>query len=565
MILNRCYTRILFTTGLFLSLHLNTFCQNSNQNIVTFCKVWGFLKYHHPLIANGSRDWDKEFLTHVLNVSELKNKQEINGFYLNWIESLGKIIPCKKCIDSLPEYIKTNHNINWITDTSLFTSPVISQLNNILKNRNQGKNYYTPVKRVLFFNAVSPNYSTEKAYNDSTFPSPALRLLTLSRYWNIVNYFYPYKTLINENWDSVLSRMAPVFYEAKDTLTYHLAIYELAATINDSHSFFAHLPDVIKYFGNKMPAIDYSVVENKVIVTGLLVDSLANGDDFIYGDVILTVDGQSIASIVQDKAKYIGASNKDCLNRDLRYILLNSDNDSAIITIDRNGTAMHKTMHRYYIWNIRNTQKPNDNKVAWNIIDDNIGYINMGVLQSKNISKAMKALKNTKGLILDIRNYPSIQSSKLAAFLNKEKRPFFKAIIPLVNYPGVYKYSKTFYTGKKNEDYYKGQIVIVMDERTQSHAELMVMELQTAPNVITVGNNTAGANGDVREIPLPGGYRAYMSSVGICYPDGRITQRTGIIPDVLIKPTIEGIRLKKDEILERAIGLINSKTRVITK
>jgi C-terminal processing protease CtpA/Prc len=49
----------------------------------------------------------------------------------------------------------------------------------------------------------------------------------------------------------------------------------------------------------------------------------------------------------------------------------------------------------------------------------------------------------------------------------------------------------------------------------------------------------------------------YISGVGIYYPDGTQTQRIGIMPDILIEPTIEGIRQGRDELLEKAIELIN--------
>ena len=42
------------------------------------------------------------------------------------------------------------------------------------------------------------------------------------------------------------------------------------------------------------------------------------------------------------------------------------------------------------------------------------------------------------------------------------------------------------------------------------------------------------------------------------YPDGTITQRVGIKIDIVVKPTIKGIKNGKDEVLEAAIQLANS-------
>ena len=83
------------------------------------------------------------------------------------------------------------------------------------------------------------------------------------------------------------------------------------------------------------------------------------------------------------------------------------------------------------------------------------------------------------------------------------------------------------------------------------------MALQTAPNVVSIGSQTAGADGDVSLITFPGNYKTYMTGIGVYYPDGRETQRIGIVPDIEIKPTIEGLKLKRDEVLEKAIEVIN--------
>ena len=48
-----------------------------------------------------------------------------------------------------------------------------------------------------------------------------------------------------------------------------------------------------------------------------------------------------------------------------------------------------------------------------------------------------------------------------------------------------------------------------------------------------------------------------MTGMGVYYPDGRETQRIGMIPDFEVKPTIAGIKAGKDEVLQKAIELIN--------
>ena len=61
---------------------------------------------------------------------------------------------------------------------------------------------------------------------------------------------------------------------------------------------------------------------------------------------------------------------------------------------------------------------------------------------------------------------------------------------------------------------------------------------------------------NVSGISLPGGLQTMISGIGIYYPDGTQTQRVGIVPDVEIEPTINGIKRGKDEVLEKAIEII---------
>ena len=102
------------------------------------------------------------------------------------------------------------------------------------------------------------------------------------------------------------------------------------------------------------------------------------------------------------------------------------------------------------------------------------------------------------------------------------------------------------------------KVVILINEQTQSQAEFTTMALQTAPDAKIIGSQTAGADGNVVSIIFPGNYGTWMTGLGVFYPDGRETQRMGIVPDIEVKPTIEGIKQGKDEVLERAIEYLNT-------
>ena len=103
---------------------------------------------------------------------------------------------------------------------------------------------------------------------------------------------------------------------------------------------------------------------------------------------------------------------------------------------------------------------------------------------------------------------------------------------------------------------YHGKVVILMDEGSQSQSEFAIMALRQAPNATVLGSPSIGADGNVAKVSLPGEVILWISSLGVYTPEGGQTQRCGLKPDIECYPTLEGIRAGKDELLEKAIEVI---------
>jgi C-terminal processing protease CtpA/Prc len=73
--------------------------------------------------------------------------------------------------------------------------------------------------------------------------------------------------------------------------------------------------------------------------------------------------------------------------------------------------------------------------------------------------------------------------------------------------------------------------------------------------VTFVGSNTAGTNGDLIALALPGGLFLTFSGHDVRHADGRQLQRIGIPPQVAARPTRAGLRAGRDEVLEKALSL----------
>jgi C-terminal processing protease CtpA/Prc len=162
-------------------------------------------------------------------------------------------------------------------------------------------------------------------------------------------------------------------------------------------------------------------------------------------------------------------------------------------------------------------------------------------------------------LIIDLRCYPSdFIVYTLGEYLLPKRTKFAMLTTGNVKKPGLFTSIDTVLEdGKSNKDYYKGKVIILVNEFTQSQAEFTAMAFRTAPRATVIGSTTAGADGNISWFSLPGGIKTAFSGIGIYYPDGSETQRVGIVPDIKVTPTIKGISENRDEVLEKAIELIN--------
>src|SRR6185369_16469723 len=130
----------------------------------------------------------------------------------------------------------------------------------------------------------------------------------------------------------------------------------------------------------------------------------------------------------------------------------------------------------------------------------------------------------------------------LGQLLADHQSPFARFTQGDLTNPGAFHWGPGNISLQPQQPHYVGKIVILVDEVSQSQAEYTTMAFRTAPGAKVVGSTTAGADGNVSDIPLPGGLRSMISGIGVFYPDKRPTQRIGIVPDVEVRPTIAGIR-----------------------
>lgn len=521
------------------------------QKLSATAKVWGFLKYYHPNVADGKFNWDEELFRILPMIKTASTKEELSQVYMDWLDNLGKVKECKDCEqNSSIKYFDKNLDLSWFNEKKTFTSELSDKLKFVEKNRHQGRKYYVSASKDI----GNIEVANETNYKYFDWNSEDLRLLSLFRYWNIVEYFFPYKYQTDKDWDEVLNNMIPKFLYSKSEIDFYLATLELIVSIDDSHAGYYN-DKTSNYFGNYWIPVNFKLIDEKAIFTGFYNDSLARIDDLRIGDIITRINDQKVETIFKEKEKYITGSNISRKKYNTFYSIFNGSSDSVKIEFIRNNETSTKSIKRYLL-NEFNSKSEEAEK--FKILDGNIGYVNMGVIEMKDVSGMMEVLKNTKAIIFDIRNYPKGTLYAISNYISSRTNDFYKVTYPDLDYPGRFIWRSGRRSGQNGDLKFKGKVVLLANERTQSHAEFTIMCLQTGDNVTTIGSQTSGADGDFSTIEMVDGYKTGITGIGIFYPDNTETQRKGVKIDIEVKPTVQGIIDGKDEVLEKAIEFVNS-------
>ena len=518
-------------------------------------RVWGFVKYYHPALYTGDYNWDYELFRVLPKIIKSNNDRERNEIMFTWITQLGAFKIEKINLPDSAD-VKIYPDIKWIDDKEVLGDRLSVLLNDIKNAQRKSTGYYLEIARV-----GNPDFKNEKAYAGMRFPDAGFRLLTLYRYWNIIQYLFPYKNMIKENWNNVLIEFIPKLVNPKNELDYKLTVLALIARIHDTHAnIWSNDPAIENYRGNNYAPLEITFVENKAVVTGYLHKELGPKTGLQKGDIIVSINGKSTDSLVKEKLPFTPASNYATQLRDIAINLLRTGDTVLNITY-QHGNSIHSTsLACYQIARINLYQKYKRQDTCFRYVTPDIAYIYPGTIRRAYLLDVMPEFMNTKGMIIDMRCYPSDNIYPvLAKYLLPESTRFARITNAYPQMPGLFAFARYSETGTKNRDYYKGKMVIIVNEITQSAAEFMSMALRVAPNATVIGSTTAGADGNVSRFFLPGGITTMISGIGIYYPDGSETQRVGIIPDLTVQPTIQGIIQNRDELLEKAVSIINQK------
>lgn len=568
-----CFFSILMLNGCTIKPNKNEFITKEDlseeisdiktRNLQKLCKVWGYTKYTHPVFLLGQKDWDEELLNLIPIISSANSEEKANAILYDWFISLGEINygTTSRLVEW--KYVKEEDiliqaDTSWIKDEAYLGKELSSALSALGEIPAVSRS-----KAPVFFDSFPEaalslsNFKNEKIYDDMDYSDTNYRLLGLFRFWNAVEYYFPYKDIMDYDWNELLIEFIPEMLKGTDKQSYELTLAAIGAKLNDAHVYFTDNTFLRNQFGFYSAPVSITKAEGHFAVLNVY-KAYQDLCPLKPGDILLQLNGIDIKDKAEEIKKYKSYTEDTKLLATIAPYILRSHEKTMEVTVLRDREELTLTVEGTDIY----LHPSMEFTKSYEILENNIGLINPAILEKGEIHQIMAALADTNGLIVDFRQYPSdFLTYSLGEYFIDRRMPFVLATQPSKAVPGTFIYSLPLYSGRVDRSsgfYYENKVVLLMSENTWSQPEFTIMSLRNGPNVTVMGENSIGADGNVTDLPLPGGNHVLFTGLGVYTPDGGQTQRTGLSPDIYVERTLKGIKEGRDEFIEAAVEYISN-------
>jgi C-terminal processing protease CtpA/Prc len=341
------------------------------------------------------------------------------------------------------------------------------------------------------------------------------------------------------------------------------------------------------FHGNYLAPFDFQIVDDHILVTKLIFPEICSKAQINVGDRITSVNGKTIPQILKEKGELLSTSNTEKLvymlskyennliwTDDLQQKTLevksaktNKKFSTKIDMIDASNKEKYDLIVTYLQEKIkkRESRKIDNNDIAYFKINHTYQFINE--LSDDKIDPVMDSIVSNaaqkKAIVFDMRAYPDwggFVNHFIYKYFSPTENYFYKYYAANLKNIGTFVYlddSSHYFTQIKDKKthQYQGKVFILVNPESQSASEWYTMSLQKIfPQSLTIGQQTAGADGDLVKVNLPGDYLLEFTGNGIFYPDNSQTQQTGVRINELITYKDEDFLEGRDLEFERVLN-----------
>ena len=572
------------------------------KNLITFAKLYGKVRYFYPGDDAADMDWNKFSIAAVEEIRMIKKDQTqflptlkkffspiAPGMIIEENEEFSDFDLSTITPDNPEEFIPIywqHRGVGNGSPVNLYQSIRINRKLAPIKNRNGelvefpeslfkidlevgetikadlGQNIKAIIPLVLYGNTEYTFPQTDlravielsEKINKAAFPynqgnQLPVRMASIIITWNVFQHFYPYFDLLDLDWEKELYHTLHATYEDRSFVDFRIRLEKMTEKLNDGHI-------RVSVFGDDSesgtPRFAWEWAEGQLIITRILDE---NYSQVKIGESVIEIDGQKPKEYFDAKMERISSSTpgwkqyraqiSSLLGEYMGFFSLKVKGLDGIIREEKikRDMRMKDFFIRFHKGSLSKELKPD------------IWYLNLSQTSWPEIDSLLPQLKKAKGIICDLRGYPAGNHQLISHFLSKKDTSSQWMQIPLITRPDFQQvtWHKSGWNLKPQKPRLSAPVYFLTDGRAISYAESYMSLIKHYNLATIIGQPTAGTNGNVNWLVLPGGYRISWTGMRVRKHDGTELSGSGILPDIPLERTIEGIIQQRDEFLERAL------------
>jgi C-terminal processing protease CtpA/Prc len=338
-------------------------------------------------------------------------------------------------------------------------------------------------------------------------------------------------------------------------------IAQAVMDLDDSHTFF--LPP------GRSARIEYGwemqIIGDKCLVTAIKPGSDAEAKGLKEGDEIWTINGFGPTrenfwkmeyyfntlrpqsgmqlTVIRPSGKHEDLVVMAKITERKRVMDLTSGGDIWDLIRDEENSA-HLSRHRYI--------EVGDELFIWKMPQFD--------LDEERVDSMMGKVRKRKSLILDLRG----NHGGYVKTLERLAGHFFDHDVKIAERKGR-KEMKPQMAKTRGNDSFKGQLVVLVDSRSASAAEVFARLVQLEHRGTVLGDRSSGAVMESRYFPHKSGvdvvafWGVSVTDADVIMGDGKSLEKIGITADETLLPTVADLAAKRDPVLARAAELVGVK------
>ena len=389
----------------------------------------------------------------------------------------------------------------------------------------------------------------------------ATRLAGVALAWGIFQHFYPYFDVVDTDWEAILPAALAKAAEDIDDQAYLATLREMTAQLHDGHG---RVTQASTRSTSSLPLATEWAGKDLTVV-GIRAGA---PDSVSIGDVIVSIDDVPIEECDRKISRQISAATEGwrryCSQRYLT-VTLSTQDPAQIVFRKPDGRTYEASIARiaelspgeYTSRSAMEKRPENAAELAPGIV-----YFNLCGAEEDALVKALPALTTAKAIVFDIRGYPKSAAMLLIRHLIDVPVTSARWCVPLIRRPDredVEWIESDRWNLTPLPPRLTAPIAFLTDGRAISYAESILGIIEYYKFGEIVGATSAGTNGNVNNFTIPGGYTFSWTGMKVLKHDGSQHHGVGIHPTVPVTPTAAGIAAGRDEVLEKAVEILQAK------